>query len=87
GEKNQLNLGLVRGMAIDSLQRVLLADAVSSKILVFDRNGKRLFSFGGLGSNENQLKYPMNLWIAKDGRIYIADRGNHRVQVWGYKGR
>lgn len=78
---------LLRGMATDNLQRVLAADAVSSKILVFDSKGNKLFSFGGLGSTEEQFRYPMSLWIAGDGRIYIADRGNHRVQVWGYKGR
>lgn len=87
GEKNQLNLSLLRGMATDNLQRVLVADAISSKILVFDNRGNLLFSFGGQGKKEDQLKYPMGLWIAEDGRIYIADRGNDRVQVWGYKGR
>lgn len=87
GKDNQLNLSLLRGMAADSLERILVADAISSKILVFDSSGKRLFSFGGLGSEAQQFKYPMGLWIAKDGRIYIADRGNHKVQVWGYEGR
>lgn len=87
GQSNQLNLSLLRGMATDNLQRVLVADAVSSKILVFDSKGKKLFSFGGLGSKDEQFRYPMSLWIGRDGRIYIADRGNHRVQVWGYKGR
>lgn len=87
GKEKQLNLSLLRGMAADNLQRVLVADAITSKILVFDNKGKLLFSFGGPGKKDDQLKYPMGLCIDKEGRIYIADRGNHRVQVWGYKGR
>lgn len=87
GKENRLNPSLLRGMVIDSLHRIFVSDAVNNRILVYDSKGNSLFSFGELGTQKQQFMFPMNLWIAKDGRIYIADRGNRRVQVWGYKGR
>ncbi|GAW93590.1 6-bladed beta-propeller [Calderihabitans maritimus] len=85
GENSPVSFGLLRGIAIDNLQRVLIADSINSTIRVFDPEGKELFSFGGYGEEETQFIYPIGLAVGEDGKIYVADRGNQRVQVWGYR--
>lgn len=74
----------VRGLSVDSLKRVLAADALSNQIAVFDHSGNYLFSFGGGASAPRSLAFPTGLAASQAGAIYIADRGNQRVQVWGY---
>jgi len=45
--------------------------------------GKNIFfytSFGSSGKNFTQFNNPQDIAIDKDGYIYIADTGNHRIQ-------
>lgn len=39
------------------------------------------------GSAPGELSSPRNLAVGEDGRIYIADSGNHRIQVFDADGR
>ncbi len=41
---------------------------------------------GGEGTGEGQLSAPRNLAIGPDGRLYVADSGNHRIQVFTAEG-
>ena len=42
---------------------------------------------GGIpGSADGQLQQPRNVAVAPDGRIYVADTGNHRIQVFNPDG-
>jgi DNA-binding beta-propeller fold protein YncE len=41
---------------------------------------------GSRGNGTEQLLYPTDLAIGKDERVYICDRGNHRVQVYDREG-
>ncbi|MCA9957554.1 MAG: hypothetical protein KC443_00885, partial [Anaerolineales bacterium] len=38
------------------------------------------------GSAPGELSSPRNLAVAEDGRIYVADSGNHRIQVFAADG-
>lgn len=62
--------------------RVYVVDGVNSKIKVFDRNGKYLFSFGRPGAANGQFNSALGIDIDTAGRVYIADSGNHRVQIF-----
>ncbi|MCI0396031.1 MAG: TIGR03663 family protein [Chloroflexi bacterium] len=42
---------------------------------------------GSPGSGDGQLLQPRNLAIGPDGMIYVADSGNHRIQVFDQQGR
>jgi sugar lactone lactonase YvrE len=75
---------MVRGLAVDRLGRLYVADTITSVIRVFDKNGEYLFSFGAQGMEEGGFVYPNGLFIDNSGKIYIADWGNNRIQVWGY---
>jgi predicted membrane-bound mannosyltransferase/DNA-binding beta-propeller fold protein YncE len=42
--------------------------------------------FGVAGAGEGELTSPRNMAIAPDGTIYVADSGNHRIQVFNAEG-
>lgn len=79
GEKGKMSLP--RGVTIDPYQRLLVIDALSHQIRFFEGTGESLFDYGELGVEDGQLNFPNG--IAVDGKkIFIADRENHRVQVF-----
>ena len=41
-------------------------------------------SFGTLGVGDGQFNYPNGLAVDARARIYVTDRENNRVQVWGF---
>jgi len=76
---------MVRGIAVDGNGRLYVVDTISGTVRVFDKNGGYLFSFGRQGSGDGEFIYPTGVYVDDSGRrIYIADWGNNRVQVWGY---
>ena len=44
--------------------------------------GVFLGNFGCKGSGKGQFSYPWGICIGPDGKIYVADTGNHRIQVF-----
>lgn len=59
-------------------------------IHVYDRHYKYLQSIGGPGAGEGQLNCPHGGWIdtrRPDPELYVADRGNNRIQVFTLDGR
>ena len=56
------------------------------QILKFTSDWKFITQFGEFGSNPGQLKYSDQMTIAPDGKVYVADTGNHRIQVFSQEG-
>jgi DNA-binding beta-propeller fold protein YncE len=54
--------------------------------LVITRQSGETVTVGGLGSGPGQLNAPAALAVGPDGLVYVADRGNHRVQVFTLDG-
>jgi len=59
----------------------------NSRIHQFTHDGRLLFSWGGPGTDPGEFNVPHNLCIDDDGHIYVADRENHRIQVFDVAGR
>ena len=58
------------------------------RIRVFDPvNGRHLFDFGTRGSGPGELNFPYDLAVGKEGRLYVMDSGNFRVQVFDRDGK
>ncbi|NLF38484.1 hypothetical protein GX586_03505 [bacterium] len=71
------------GIAVDDRNgNVLVCEAVSNMVYQFDTNGVLLCAFGGPGGAPAQFNNPTDLDVDMDGRLYVADSGNHRVQVF-----
>jgi len=49
-------------------------------------SGEHLFDIGTRGSEEGQFNLPRDAIIAPDGRLYVVDGGNFRVQVFDADG-
>ena len=52
-----------------------------ARISVFDKNGKFIKSFGKLGSGPGEFRTPHGMVFDSKGRLIVADRGNHRLQI------
>jgi sugar lactone lactonase YvrE len=68
------------GIAADS-QYVYVVDH-SNRIQIFDKEGQFVNSLGSSGSNPGELNQPEDVDVDSNGRIYVADSGNHRIQVF-----
>ena len=53
----------------------------------YDPNGKLLFSWGEAGTDPGQFNIVHNICTDKEGYVYVADRENHRVQVFDRNGK
>jgi DNA-binding beta-propeller fold protein YncE len=57
-----------------------------SLVLKFDRDGKFIKSWGGKGAAAGQFNVPHSIAIDARGLVYVADRGNKRIQVFDADG-
>src|SRR3954471_19021051 len=59
---------------------------INSRVAKVDKNGKWLKSFGEPGKAPVQLNTPHSIAADAQGNIYVADRGNRRIQVFDGEG-
>ena len=59
----------------------------NSSVHKYSPDGKLLFSWGGPGTEAGEFNIVHNIATDKDGYVYVADRENHRVQVFDSKGK
>jgi sugar lactone lactonase YvrE len=57
------------------------------RISVFDRNGKFLRTIGRTGTGPGEFRTPHALVFDSQGRLIVADRHNHRVQILTKEGK
>lgn len=53
----------------------------------FSPDGKPILSWGGPGSDPGEFNIVHNIACDADGWVYVADRENHRIQVFDGQGR
>ena len=58
----------------------------TGRILKFDREGNFITAWGELGFRPGQFRTPHALEFDSQGRLYVADRGNHRIQIFSQDG-
>lgn len=58
------------------------------RVRVFDAvNGDHLFDIGKRGTGPGEFNLPRDVAVGKDGRIYVVDGGNFRVQIFDRDGK
>ena len=65
-----------------------VADGYSNaRVHKYSPDGKLLFSWGESGTGDGQFNIVHNVEVDSDGWVYIADRENHRIQVFSSGGK
>jgi sugar lactone lactonase YvrE len=58
-----------------------------ARISKFTKDGKFIKSFGKLGSGPGEFRGPHDLAMDAQGRLFVADRGNMRIQILDQDGQ
>ncbi len=58
----------------------------NSRVHKYSPDGKHVMSWGGPGTDPGHFNLPHNLVTDRDGLVYVADRENHRVQIFDGQG-
>jgi NHL repeat len=82
-------------VAWDSDDNIYISDGyINSRVAKFDPHGNWVKSWGSRGyggqhANENpsQFNTPHNIGIDRENNVYVADRGNRRIQVFDRDGK
>ncbi len=59
----------------------------NSRVHKYAPDGTHVMSWGEPGTDPGQFNLPHNLATDRDGLVYVADRENHRVQIFDGRGR
>jgi len=59
----------------------------NARVHMYSPDGKRIKSWGEPGAGPGQFNLPHNIACDEDGWVYVADRENHRIQVFDGEGR
>lgn len=86
--RNALSLGPIGsfenpgGIAVDEkFGRLIVADSKKHDVSVWDlKQGTLLFRIGKHGSKPSQFNYPYDVAVDREGRIYVVDSANFRIQ-------
>ena len=58
----------------------------NNRILKLDRDRKLVKTWGKLGDGPGEFNQPHGLALDGQGRLYVADRGNSRIQIFDQDG-
>ncbi len=82
GERINGEAPLFSGICVDSLGIVTAVESQSGKLYQYDRSGKLLTVFGGLGENNGQLTLAGSMCVDESGNIYVLDISKGSIIVF-----
>src|SRR5712664_1249705 len=78
----------VTDVAWDTAGNAYISDGyVNSRIAKIDKDGNWLKSWGEPGDQPGQFSTPHSIAVDAQNNIYVADRGNRRIQVFNSEGK
>jgi DNA-binding beta-propeller fold protein YncE len=78
----------VTDIAWDSVGSTYISDGyINSRVAKVDKNGDWIKSWGEPGSGPGQFIQPHSIAIDAQDNVYVADRGNARIQVFDRNGK
>lgn len=70
-------------VAWDAAGNIFVADGYgNSRVAKYDKNGRFIKSWGSKGSDPGKFDVPDSLAVDSQGNLYVAERGNKRIQVF-----
>ena len=80
------DLGSPVGIAEDSEGNLYICEyGFTDRVQKFDKNGNFIIAIGSAGMSPNQFQRPSGI-VYDNGKIYVADAVNNRIQVFNDKG-
>ncbi len=80
----------IRGIVVDAAGSVFVADTGNHRIQKFTTADGTTYTyasqFGSEGAGNGQFRSPWGIALDSSGRIYVADRGNDRIQKFNAAG-
>ncbi len=67
--------------------RLYVTDIGDQSIKVFNKRGKLLKKFGRAGQSNGRFLYPNGVAVGEDGKVFIADSNNSRIQAFDGDGK
>ena len=75
-------------IAWDAAGTMYISDGYqNSRVAKVDKNGDWVKSWGSRGTQSGQFNTPHNIGVDRNGNVYVADRGNARIQVFDGDGK
>lgn len=59
----------------------------NARVHKYSADGQLLFSWGDFGTGQGEFNLVHSICTDRDGRVYVADRENHRIQIFDEKGK
>ncbi len=78
----------VTDVAWDAAGNTYISDGyINSRVAKVDKNGNWIRSWGEPGDGPGQFNVPHSIAVDAQGNVYVADRGNRRIQVFDGDGK
>jgi hypothetical protein len=78
----------VTDVAWDAAGNAYISDGyINSRVAKVDKDGNWLKSWGDRGAGPGQFHTPHSIAVDASGQVYVADRGNRRIQVFDGDGK
>lgn len=62
------------------------SSGATARIIKFAADGTRLLEWGQIGVRHGEFRTPHALVFDSEGRLWVADRGNHRIEIFDQEG-
>jgi len=86
GAMAELGLLWIGGLIVDRAGDIIVGDPENHGLIKWNSEGKLLGRWGSFGAGAEEFNTPLGLAGDEDGRIYVADSGNHRVKILSPEG-
>jgi len=74
------------GLAVGPAGETFVTADQAHRLLIYGTDGELLGEVGAEGSDPGQFAHPKGIAVSSIGLLYIADSGNHRIQVLHWSG-